>query len=124
MFSTKTDVKDFEVELLLAIGARVMFTSNKWKNARIINNALGVVEQFVYNPWTLHLEPPTYVLIGFDKYKEVPWDGSTPQNIPITPIGKGNWKQLPLKLAWSLTVYKFEELTLEKATINIGKQER
>jgi ATP-dependent DNA helicase PIF1 len=29
-----------------------------------------------------------------------------------------------LKLAWGLTIHKSQGLTLEKATINIGKQER
>ena len=33
-------------------------------------------------------------------------------------------KQLPLKLAWGLTIHKSQGLTLERATINIGKQER
>ena len=47
-----------------------------------------------------------------------------PKNIPITPIERGNKKQLPLKLAWGLTIHKSQGLTLEKATINIGKQER
>ena len=29
-----------------------------------------------------------------------------------------------MKLAWGLTIHKSQGLTLEKATINIGKQER
>jgi ATP-dependent DNA helicase PIF1 len=53
-----------------------------------------------------------------------PWDESFPQTIPITPIERGNKKQLPLKLAWGLTIHKSQGLTLQKATINIGKQER
>ena len=54
----------------------------------------------------------------------VPWDESFPQVVPITSIERGNKKQLPLKLAWGLTIHKSQGLTLDKATINIGKQER
>jgi ATP-dependent exoDNAse (exonuclease V) alpha subunit len=49
---------------------------------------------------------------------------SFPQTIPITPIERGNKNQLPLKLAWGLTIHKSQGLMLEKDTINIGKQER
>ena len=54
----------------------------------------------------------------------VPWDESFPQVVPITSIERGNKKQFPLKLAWGLTIHKSQGLTLDKATINIGKQER
>ena len=67
-FSAKSDEEDLEVELLLGIGDRMMLTSNICTNARLVNNALRVVEKIVYNPWTLHLEPPAYVLTIFDKY--------------------------------------------------------
>ena len=53
----------------------------------------------------------------------VPWDDSSPQTVPITPIERGSRKQIPLKLAWGLTIHKSQGLTLEKATINIGKKE-
>ena len=52
------------------------------------------------------------------------WDESFPQVVPITSIEIGNKKQLPLKLARVLTIHKSQGLTLDKVTINIGKQER
>ena len=42
----------------------------------------------------------------------------------LIAIERGNKKQLPLKLAWGLTIHKSQGLALDKATINIGKQER
>ena len=118
------DEEDLELELLIAVGARVMLTSNLWTDAGLVNGALGVIQQIVYNPGSSPPEPPTYVLVRFYNYLAVPWDESIPQVVPITPIEKGNKKQLPLKLAWGLTIHKSQGLTLEKATINIGKQER
>ena len=60
----------------------------------------------------------------FDNYLGVPWDESFPQVVSITPIERNNKKQVPLKLAWGLKIHKSQGLTLEKDTINIGKQER
>lgn len=42
-------------------------------------------------------------------------------NVPIT---QGNHTQLPLTMAWEITIHKSQGLTLEKATIDIGKTER
>ena len=98
--------EDLEHELLIPYGARVMLTSNLWKNKRIINGALGVIQQIVYNPGSSPLEPPTYVLVIFDNYLGVPWDESMPQVVPATHIERDNKKQIPLKLAWGLTIHK------------------
>ena len=101
-----------------------MLTSNLWTDAGLVNGALEVIEQIVYNLGSSPLEPPMYVLIKFDNYVGVPWDESFPQVVPITSIERGNKKQFPLKLAWGLTIHKSRGLTLDKDTINIGKQER
>ena len=60
-----------------------MLTSNLWTDARLVNGALGVIQQIVYNPGSSPLEPPTYVLIKFDNYVGVPWDESLPQVVPM-----------------------------------------
>jgi len=68
------DKEDLELELLIPAGARVMLTSNIWTDVILVNGALGVVERIVYDPGSLPPEPPTYVLIRFDNYVEIPWD--------------------------------------------------
>ena len=45
--------EDLELDLLIAIGGRVMLTWNIGTDAGLANGALGVVEQMVYNPRTL-----------------------------------------------------------------------
>ena len=58
------DEEGLELELLIAIGERVMLTSNLWIDPGLINGALGVIQHIVYNPGNLLPEPPMYV---FDK---------------------------------------------------------
>ena len=123
-YSAEADEEKLDNELLISVGARVMLTSNLWTNAGLVNGALGEVEQIVYNPGITPPEPPTYVLVRFDKYVGVPWDEAFPQIVPIIPIERGRERQIPLRLAWGLTIHKSQGLTLEKATINIGKTER
>ena len=101
-----------------------MLTSNLWTDAGLVNGALGVTQQIVYHPGSSPPKPPTYVLIKFNNYVGVPWDELFPQVVPITSIKRGNKKQLPLKLALGLTIHKSQGMRLDKATINIGKQER
>ena len=61
-----------ELELLIVIGARVMLTSNLWTDVGIINGALGVIQQIVYNLGSSPREPPMHVLIKFYKYVGAP----------------------------------------------------
>ncbi|GES94081.1 ATP-dependent DNA helicase Pif1-like [Rhizophagus clarus] len=76
---------------------------------------------------------PAAVFIKFDAY-EGPTITSTEGNnvVPIVPI-KRSWEgksrtiysrqQVPLCLAWAITVHKSQGLTLSKAKIDIGSKE-
>ena len=55
-YSTEGDEEGLELELLIAIGARVMLTSNLWIDAGLVNGALGVIQQIVYNLGSSPLE--------------------------------------------------------------------
>ena len=44
------DEDEMELELIIAVGARVMLTSNIWTHARLVNGVLGIVEKIVYKP--------------------------------------------------------------------------
>ena len=68
----------------------------------------------------------------FENYRGPVFNENQPLCIPICPItvtpqteiGFLEKQQLPLRLAWALTIHKSQGLTLPKAWIDIGKSER
>ena len=57
-------------------------------------------------------------------YVGVPFDIANPRLVPIAPVLRGSRKQIPLKMAWALTIHKSQGLTLDQATIDIGNREQ
>ena len=71
-------------------------------------------------------------MVDFENYRGPVFNENQPLCIPICPItvvsqteiGIHERQQLPLRLAWALTIHKSQGLTLPKAWIDIGKSER
>jgi len=49
-YSMEEDEEKLDNEIPIVFGARDMLTSNLWTNVGILNGALGVVENILYNP--------------------------------------------------------------------------
>ena len=65
-----------------------------------------------------------YAIVSFDDCIGLPWDIRYPKIVQISPIVRGNRKQIPLRMAWALTIHKSQGLTLQRATIDISIAER
>lgn len=104
-----------------------MLTSNLWVDVGLVNGAMGTVQAICYmtgGPPDL----PIAVMVRFDNYSGPTFPDNT---VPITPLrrcwsssgGQCSRLQLPLKLAWAITIHKSQGLTLDKVVIDVGKRE-
>ena len=123
------DAGGLEPIVCLAQGARVMLTANLWVQAGLVNGAMGTVVAICYDeagesPPNL----PVAVTVRFDSYCGPTLPDGT---VPIIPLHR-TWLstekqcsrlQLPLKLAWAVTIHKCQGMTLSKAVIDVGKKE-
>ena len=100
--------------LKLCIGAQVMLLVNLDTDTGLINGSRGIVTDFVKNNETNIKSPVVRFLDG--------------REIPINPY---NWEfeekdfkiiktQIPLQLAWAITIHKIQGATLNLALIDAG----
>lgn len=118
--------------IFLAKGAHVMFTMNLWKGVRLCNGATGTVIDFIYANNQEPPDLPEAIIVTFDNYRGPSISESISSCVPICPItvssqtldGLHERQQLPLKLAWAITIHKSQGLTLPKAWTDISQTER
>ena len=126
------DMYGLEPSLLISKGALVMLTMNLWPSVGLCNGSAGTVVDIIYK--TSHQPPdlPIAVIIKFDDYIGPSISNKIPSLVAIAPVTisvySGNSvherQQLPLKLAWALTIHKSQGLTLPQAWVDIGKSEQ
>ena len=99
----------YEPELKLSIGAQVMLIINKDFKASLVNGSRGVIINF--NPKNL---PIVRFRNGLEKIIE--------PHTWIIQEKKGSIKriQIPLKLAWGVTIHKIQGASLDMVEIDIG----
>lgn len=116
-----------ELQLALKVGARVMAIKNvadREQQIRVVNGDIGEVIRFDHRgdpvvrypdgrAWTASAE-------SWDKKKyRVERDG---KSRTIHEETTGSFKQIPLKLAWGITVHKSQGQTLQNAVIDFDRQ--
>ncbi|XP_068738503.1 ATP-dependent DNA helicase PIF1-like [Montipora capricornis] len=125
------DMYGLELSLLISQGALVMLTMNLWPSVGLCNGSAGTVVDIIYK--TSHQPPdlPIAVIIKFDDYIGPSISNKIPSLVAIAPVtisNSGNSvherQQLPLKIAWALTIHKSQGLTLPQAWVDIGKSEQ
>ena len=126
--ASSDDASGLEPVVCLAKGARVMLSSNLWIEMGLVNGAMGIVQAICYKQGQAPPSLPVAVTVLFDHYSGPTLSDGT---VPITPLRR-SWSssgtscsrlQLPLKLAWAVTIHKAQGLTLDKVVVDIGKKE-
>ncbi|MFA6994987.1 MAG: PIF1 family DEAD/DEAH box helicase [Patescibacteria group bacterium] len=100
-------------KLTLKKGAQVMFVKNKFKEEKAVyvNGSMGIVIGFEENNFPLvRLKTGEEILVTPDS-----WTIDDEQRI----LAKIN--QLPLRLAWAITVHKSQGMTLQSAEIDLSR---
>ena len=126
------DMSGLEPQIQLAKGAKVMLTMNLCTILGLCNGATGVVIDIVFETNTQPPDLPIAVIVKFKDYTGPSFCSDNNACVPICPItvrtevsGKQyERQQLPLCLAWVITIHKSQGLTLELAWIDLGKSER
>ena len=96
-------------KLVLKIGAKVMFTKNNQREG-YVNGTLGVVEDF-----EKYLGLPIVKTHDGRKIMVEKMDWSIEENGKI----RAKISQLPLRLAWAITVHKSQGMSLEEAIMDL-----
>ena len=126
--ASSEDAGGLESIICLACHARIMLTANLWVDKGLVNGAMGTVVGICYRNGDSPPNLPIAVTVKFDSYRGPTLSDGT---VPITPLrrtwsasgGSCSRLQLPLKLAWAVTIHKAQGLTLDKVVIDIGKKE-
>jgi len=103
--------------LKLKVGAQVMMTKNTYQKEGIINGSLGIIRNFspkkLYplvefeNGKILTISPEEWLIEKFDAEKKL-------------IILEASAKQIPLLLAWAMTIHKSQGLTLDKISCDLS----
>ena len=99
--------------LCLKKGANVMCTVNLDMDAGICNGSIGIIVDFA--PSVGAGSPPPIVLFSNGIKRQMPLKYWQSEEYPTLAIG-----QIPLRLAWAMTIHKIQGATLPMADIDIG----
>src|SRR5688572_6304242 len=105
--------------LTLKSGARVMLLNNE-PNGRWINGTLGTVTKTKSASVTVQLDEGGNVVIepfSWDQQRTI-YDE---QNKSLKRETVGSFKQLPLRLAWAVTIHKAQGKTFDKVHLDLGR---
>jgi ATP-dependent exoDNAse (exonuclease V) alpha subunit len=111
------------MNLTLKVGAHVMFTANdKAMPKRWVNGTIGIVREFTGESVRVEIKVETdsnIVDVHSHKWESYKYelDSTTGK---ISPIVIGSYQQIPLMLAWAVTIHKSQGKTMDQVNIDFS----
>jgi hypothetical protein len=107
-----------ESELLLRVGARVMFLKND-PEQRWVNGSFGTVVALGDEGPTVELADGTAHLVKPSAWENIAYQYDRPGK-QITREVVGSYRQLPLRLGWAITIHKSQGQTFDRVYVDLS----
>lgn len=105
-------------ELFLKVGCRVIFTSNGSEDDIFVNGDMGEVIKLDEKYAKVKLDRGPIVNVFAFKFESHAFEPNSKG--ALERVVKGSFEQLPLKLAYSITVHKSQGATLDQAVVDFS----
>lgn len=108
-----------DYNLHLKIGARVMFIRND-VNKQYVNGTLGLVMELYRNEVVVKTDDGNVINVKQQKWDKLHYiiDKKTKK---VEKDVCGSFSQMPLRLAWAVTIHKSQGLTFDKVVVDAGR---
>lgn len=110
------------MDLALKVGSRVMFTANSPPPRRWVNGTIGTVKEIVYGSVRVEIQNEQGVIVvdvPQYEWKSYAYEFNKDTQ-KIEPKVIGSYKQLPLMLAWAVTIHKSQGKTISKINVDLS----
>lgn len=105
--------------LVLKEGAQVVFVKNDMER-RWVNGSIGRITEILEDTITVELDDGKKHAVEPEIWENVSY-AYDEEKQKVTENVIGTYKQLPVKLAWAITIHKSQGLTFDKVYIDVGQ---